>query len=915
MKSILTLTIAFFCIHLIYSHDVSYQTPDLKPGTWFECEMEFKNGVPVFRNHWLQDHDNFRSTYLLSVRFTKELSESDSCDRWRYKVLRFKQLNFSGKSENLSINDTWYPDYFNAEFDSIRSSHIGSLLFYPDKQDHVFAYSNKYLGTRILFPVASENGNYYSVYSSGTKNTLAHNIEVLANIIFGIQDLKADKRNNLEWHWIDDVKRNENGDVDFTIHQNGSGSESMNSCKAKLLSNGLPYAFADGHGHTVHTITNASFPLPNEAFLEMVDQRDPEKLNTLQFSDHVLLKAFNPAHLIGQKDNNLFIRSNTNIFSTSLKLKCGVEISLSGRFSDISLFIQPGDSIKLIVLDDGCQIIGNKNNAWWCLNPHKDLHPELIQKAPITAEFKSYLTLRNAFNKPVIKTNGTASGQEFKTAIFDFYNLKSYHYKGIHSFLQAYSQEKMKRLYAAGSPYHSGFKPQEVLAISNFWNFPLYFELNNLYKGQYAYYQMGLNEEPFMQFIHQCGDTILSTDIKCRLNARKQIQKGSTLPFESLLTESNQTFNILPQKGKFALLLLYTVNQRQADFKLLTQQLSKEISPISYRLVKRPFKNSSESLKQTSVSGSDPVYLYGHPEQNPLLENMLVSSLHPVLILYDDKGEIVYSKTFERTYDDNDFSEIYRNEIEEAMVLQSAKTADSRWLYLILFLAAVVFGLLTTLLINRIRSKRLRKRSEREKLIQELKLKSIQSQLNPHFLFNALNSIQSLMNTHRYADADTYLIGLSELLRGVLGNSNKRLVSLEDELKIVQHYCDLEKLRRDFMCTITTQTETDTSLIEVPFMLLQPLVENAIKHGISKTDKQGELRIDIQELDAVLTISILDNGPGIGHTTLDHLKQKGKGLNLTIEKLKSTFGDDCSFSIKNARDQKGTETIIRLLFK
>ena len=180
-------------------------------------------------------------------------------------------------------------------------------------------------------------------------------------------------------------------------------------------------------------------------------------------------------------------------------------------------------------------------------------------------------------------------------------------------------------------------------------------------------------------------------------------------------------------------------------------------------------------------------------------------------------------------------------------------------------------------------------------MIQELKLKSVQAQLNPHFLFNALNSIQFLVNSGDVKQADTYLVGFSELLRNVLQNADKRLVSLTDELQIVKRYCELEKLRTAFDCSIEMNTQAPADLIEVPYMLLQPVVENAIKHGVTKTNEKGQLIIRISESDALLHIEVCDNGPGTQRMPMETFLKKGRGLLLTLEKLESLYGGDFQF--------------------
>ena len=206
--------------------------------------------------------------------------------------------------------------------------------------------------------------------------------------------------------------------------------------------------------------------------------------------------------------------------------------------------------------------------------------------------------------------------------------------------------------------------------------------------------------------------------------------------------------------------------------------------------------------------------------------------------------------------------------------------------------------------------RRLIRKHQQEKLIEELKMKSIQSQLNPHFLFNALNSIQQLINSGKHKQANIFLIGLSELLRGVLGNSNKKLVSLSDELKMVDKYCELEKLRTDFDININVNTESPPELIEVPFMLLQPLIENAFKYGFNENNNR--LDIDISQSNDYLIVKLEDNGKGFETLNIKELTKNGKGLQIVLNKLESIYGNTQSMFLNNKTDNSGAVIELKL---
>ena len=154
--------------------------------------------------------------------------------------------------------------------------------------------------------------------------------------------------------------------------------------------------------------------------------------------------------------------------------------------------------------------------------------------------------------------------------------------------------------------------------------------------------------------------------------------------------------------------------------------------------------------------------------------------------------------------------------------------------------------------------------------------------MNPHFMFNALNSIQSLINNQQYKQANIYLEKFSVLMRRVLNNSEKSFVSLSDELEAVTLYCELEKLRFDFEFTIHIDAAINADLTEIPGMIIQPLVENSIVHGIAQKGSAGQLDVRITTDQSYLTIEVRDNGTGLNPGSEN---DQGFGLKLVRERL------------------------------
>jgi LytS/YehU family sensor histidine kinase len=184
--------------------------------------------------------------------------------------------------------------------------------------------------------------------------------------------------------------------------------------------------------------------------------------------------------------------------------------------------------------------------------------------------------------------------------------------------------------------------------------------------------------------------------------------------------------------------------------------------------------------------------------------------------------------------------------------------------------------------------------------------------LNPHFIFNALNSIQGLINKNELTSANLYLTEFSSLLRESLKNNDKELIPLNIELKTLETYIKLEQLRFYFNYSFQIDPNINTNTIDVPALLLQPLIENAIKHGISSLDKNGFISISIHQKEKNLVIEISDNGKGFVSSN----KTNGFGLKLTNERIQLLNQSYKEQPIKMLIDSDASKgTVIHLVFE
>ncbi len=179
----------------------------------------------------------------------------------------------------------------------------------------------------------------------------------------------------------------------------------------------------------------------------------------------------------------------------------------------------------------------------------------------------------------------------------------------------------------------------------------------------------------------------------------------------------------------------------------------------------------------------------------------------------------------------------------------------------------------------------------------EAQLQSLQRQLQPHFLFNTLNAISGLMRTDVEA-ADRMMDRLGDLLRMALESGNVQELPLKEELEMLQKYLDIEQVRFGRRLSVAMRIEPDTLAAMVPNFLLQPLVENAVRHGVAPHTRQGRVAIEARREGNRLVIRIRDSGDGVAPHYLTLLNQ-GVGLTNTRARLEHLYRADHAFVFSN----------------
>ncbi len=183
----------------------------------------------------------------------------------------------------------------------------------------------------------------------------------------------------------------------------------------------------------------------------------------------------------------------------------------------------------------------------------------------------------------------------------------------------------------------------------------------------------------------------------------------------------------------------------------------------------------------------------------------------------------------------------------------------------------------------------------------EIELKNLRAQLNPHFLFNSLNSIRALVGINP-DQAKTSVTQLSNLLRRSINLGKMRVIPLKEELDLVKIYLDLEQVRFEERLQTKFEISENSLSCEIPPLMIQTIVENGIKHGISKSIEGGVIRVNSSMKDNELEIRIINSGK------LDIDNDQGIGISNSRKRLEILFGNDATFNI----DQVGEDVVVKI---
>lgn len=242
------------------------------------------------------------------------------------------------------------------------------------------------------------------------------------------------------------------------------------------------------------------------------------------------------------------------------------------------------------------------------------------------------------------------------------------------------------------------------------------------------------------------------------------------------------------------------------------------------------------------------------------------------------------------------------------------------WWFIILLIIGIS-GLFISIVAYQFHRKkrRLTQLIQMDMMIQETEIKAIHAQMNPHFIFNSLHLINHLITSKKYKKAEELLLNFSKLLRNVLEKSDRLFLTISEEMHFIELYLNIQKSRFNEQLNYTISCDPKLNHLEIPSMIIQPIVENALLHGIAhKMEGIGTISITITKKNNQIHILIQDNGIGrkasaILNSTKSHRSAGYSLIQKKIDLLKSKYKIAVSYTITDIEKKNTTGTLVHLI--
>jgi len=475
-----------------------------------------------------------------------------------------------------------------------------------------------------------------------------------------------------------------------------------------------------------------------------------------------------------------------------------------------------------------------------------------------------------------------------------------------------YLSEKVNMVNSSGFGFLSDF----ALSLTYLKAFPLYHSLAEAFEQDLSNstWKEARKLAPYYDdFVRNCGDMELNNQVIEKWNLINSWAPGSDSPLSSLKLADGSVLDLKKFKGK-TLSVTFNFHYPEKIEHLIARIKKEDPKKVHFVIVQLKEENYPKSnVDSIFKSLLNVTYVQVLPYDEGLGKKIMIEHFDIKTFILDPDFKVIDDNIEEANVQGAAMK--FEEALKSASIPKKMGKAEKTQLIKTIGWSAgsILLTFLVLMLVNKRRIASVGKKEALKRQIKELEIKAIRSQMNPHFLFNALNSIQSLINNQQYKQANIYLEKFSFLMRKVLNNSGKSFVSLSDELQAVELYCELEKLRFDFDFSIQVTGAINTDLIEIPGMIIQPLVENAVVHGLSQKGNAGKLGIVIHQDKSYLHIEIKDNGMGLSPKSEQF---QGFGLKLVRERLAllNAGGADgkLTLSCNLANGESGTTAVLTI---
>ncbi len=384
------------------------------------------------------------------------------------------------------------------------------------------------------------------------------------------------------------------------------------------------------------------------------------------------------------------------------------------------------------------------------------------------------------------------------------------------------------------------------------------------------------------------------------IRLRERLEKsgfGIPFPKAKVIDIYGNRYKINEFKGKTTCILKIGYDRHKEHVMLLVLETVKEEHPDEIRilLLSENFGDSIFDNWHQEIYSGEAIYCNLKDQPSEFVE--FIETLPHQIVGFDKDGKIA-------SFNYAEWSDLL-NIMTWPQSPPSPKTIN-RTIFWYAFAGLVTLAFILFIIL-RVRSKRREAKLALNRKMAELELGAVRSRMNPHFLFNALSSIQNLVNGNEIEKANLYLADFGDLVRSILNQSSKNQISLTEEIDTLKTYLDLEQLRFPFKYSIEVDEKIIPEKIEIPPLFIQPHVENAIIHGLSKLGQDGELRIRFYLKYENLIVMVEDNGEGFQSGIIES-NGLGQGWKLTkqrVQLLREQWGKNISVEMMKVEGKSG----------